>query len=179
MITLLKNIVILIVTLIFLLSCNQDSSLQSFMVKQQEQNDVISFDLTSDMLSLQEGMNTPENEEVLKSIKKANILAYQIDTLNIETYDKEKQQLTEIFKNEKYQELMRMGKGSNGVRVYSVGDGETLDELVVYANDNTKGWALVRVIGDHMQPDKILKLVNKIHLEDKQQLDKISDIFKN
>jgi hypothetical protein len=159
-------------------SCSSDTSLQKFIVEKQEREDIISFDLSSKMLSLKDTAHSIENAEILNTIKKANIIAYKIDTLNRDVYNNDKEQLTNILKNKKYSELMRTGKGSNVVRVYTIGNEEALDEVIVYLNDKTKGWALVRVIGDDMQPDKIMQLIDDVKLNDPKQLEMIANIFK-
>ncbi len=179
MITLVKYIVNILITILILMSCKNDNSLQQFMVKNQEKPEAISFDLSTDLLSLKENNNTPENVEILKSIKKTNVLAFKLDTLNKATYEKEKIQLKKIFENDKYQELMRFGKGSNAVKVYSVGTENAIDEFIIYANDNSKGWGIVRVTGENMQPDKILGLMSQIQLDkDNAQLINLTELFK-
>ncbi len=178
MLTLLKNFIIFISTVLAMISCNSDASIQKFIVEKQEREDIISFDLSSDMLSLKDSAHSIENAEILNSIKKANIIAYKIDTLNKDIYNDDKEQLINILKNKKYTELMRAGKGSNGVRVYTIGNEEALDEVIVYLNDKTKGWALVRVIGDNMQPEQIMGLIDDVRLNDPEQLEKITALFK-
>ena len=143
-------------------SCTNEKSLQQFIVNQQEKTDVISFDLPASMMALQEDMQTPENVSILKSIKKANILAYKIKTSNKEVYLSNKEQLKRILKQKKYAELMRYGKGSKGAKVHMVGTDESVDELIVFANDDTLGWLLIRIIGTNMQPQKIMQVFNKI-----------------
>lgn len=179
MITLIKYLVNLLITILFLMSCKNDNSLQQFMVKNQEKPEAITFDLSTDLFSLKGDNNTPENVEILKSIKKTNVLAFKTDTLDNAMYDKEKQQLKKIFDNEKYQELMRFGKGSNAVKIYTVGSENAIDEFIIYANDNSKGWGIVRVTGENMQPDKILKLMSQIEFDkDNAQLKNLSEMFK-
>jgi len=180
MLTLLKNFVVVILYIILILACNNDNSLQHFMVTQQEKPNVISIDISPSILSLDENITTPENKAILKTIHKANVMMYEIDTLNTKTYNADKEQLKKIFKNEKYQELMRFGKGSNGIKVFIVGDEKSIDELIVAGNDDTKGWVILRVIGENMQVEKILGLMNEIKLDkNNTQLKNIGEIFKN
>ena len=146
-------------------SCTNEKSLQQFIINQQEKSEIISFDLPTSMLALQEGMQTPENLETLKSIKKANILAFQINDLNKEIYLTEKEQLKTILKQEKYIELMRFGKASNGAKIYLVGEDDTIDELIISANDDSLGWLLIRIIGQDMQPEKILQLAKNMDFD--------------
>lgn len=156
------RLILLAAILSILGSCKNDKSLQQFIVNQQEKSDIISFDLPASMMALQEDMQTPENISILKSIKKANILAYKIKTSGKDTYLSDKEQLKTILKQKKYAELMRYGKGSKGAKVHMVGTDESVEELIVFANDDTLGWLLVRIIGTNMQPQEIMQVFNKI-----------------
>lgn len=178
MLSILKNFILVVITIILTISCKKEETLQKFMVENQERNDIIAFDISSDVLALKENSNNSENAEVLKTIKNASIIAYQIDSTNKTSYNQDVEKLNQVLKNKKYNELMRMGKGQNGVKVYTIGDENALDEVILYAKDEKKGWAIVRVTGKNMSPDKIMSLMNDIQLNDVEQLSKIKDIFK-
>jgi len=150
---------------LFFTSCTDELSLQQFIVNQQEKQDVISFDLSSSLLKATEELKSKEDLEILKSLKKINVLAYQIkDSLN-NRYQSEKQHISAILKQDKYQELMRYGKGSQGAKIYLLGEEEKIDELIIFGNDHKKGWLLIRVLGDNMQPEKIMQLMQKVDLK--------------
>jgi hypothetical protein len=73
---------------------------------------------------------------------------------------------------------MRYGKGSNGFKVYTVGNEETLDEVIGIGMDDTKGWAIVRITGNNMQPDKIIGLMNDLKLDqNNNQFDKLKEFM--
>jgi hypothetical protein len=131
------------------------------MVEHLEQNDIYNIDLSTDIVSLQEDFQTPENQEILQSIDKITLMAFKKNETTQEKYQSELAQLREILKNKKYDELMRVGKGSQGVKVCSIGGEMSLDEVVVLANDHEQGWLIVRILGDNMNPEKILNLIQK------------------
>jgi len=150
---------------LFLGGCNTKKSLQVFIVDQQEKSDVISVDVpASSMLSLNDKIKTKEDLAVLKTLKKAIVLAYQVTDQTKERYLTEVKQVKGILKQEKYAELMRFGKGSSGARVYVIGEEEMVDEIIIFANDHTKGWLLVRVLGKAMNPSKMIELMKKVDL---------------
>lgn len=148
-------------------SCKNDNekSLQQFIIEQQERNNIISFDIPSSLLSLNENMQAPEDIETLKSIKKASILAFKIADFDKETYLSDKKRFKTILKQKKYAELMRFGNASNGARIHMIGDEDAVDEFIVYANDDKLGWLLVRVLGKNMKPEDIMSMAQKLNLD--------------
>ena len=169
----------ILVSLIF--SCKNELSLQQFIIEQQEKQDIISFDLSSSLLTATENLQSDEEIKTLKSFKKINILAYQIKDSIDNRYKDEIQHVKNIFKNKVYSELIRYGKGTQGAKVYLVGnDNDEIDEIVVFANDQDLGWLLVRILGDDMKPEKIMQLIQKIDF-DKGDFDflKFKDILNN
>jgi len=146
-------------------SCTNQKSLQKFIVDQQEKSNIISFDLPASLLSINEELQTPENLETLKTIKKANILAFKINETNKKLYLAKKQEVKDILKQKKYVELMRYGKASNGAGINMVGDENSIDELIIFANDDKVGWLLVRILGNKMQPEKIMRLLKNIDFD--------------
>ena len=170
---------IIVVSLIFL-ACNNDLSLQQFIVKQQEKQDVISFDLSSSLLAATDKITSQEDINTLKSIKKINILAYQLTDSTKSRHTSEKQHIKNILKQEKYQELIRYGKGNQEAKIYLVGNEEALNELIVFANSNDLGWLIVRVLGKNMKPEKIIKVMQQIDFKDTDlNFSKIKNILKN
>jgi len=167
----------MLASLIF--SCTNSLSLQQFIIEQQEKQDVISFDLSSSLLTATEDLQSEEDIETLKSLKKINVLAYQIKDSSRTRYTDEIKHVKSLFKQDEYSELIRYGKGSQGAKVYLVGDDDKIDEIVVFANDQDLGWLLVRVLGNDMKPEKIMKLMQKIDFDKRDfDLSKFKDILK-
>jgi len=177
-----KNISIYLIGLVILaslvFSCKNEKSLQQFIVTQQEKADVISVDIPVSLLALKEELQDEDDIETLKSVKKANILAYQIKDSSKARYQADKKHLKEILKGDKYAELVRLGKGNNGAKIYMVGDDQAIDELIVFANDDALGWLVLRVLGDDMKPEKIMQLMQKVDLENSNfDLSEIKDVL--
>lgn len=177
MLTILKNIIIIVITIILALSCKREETLQRFMAENQERNDIIAFDISSNMLTLKENAEKSENIEILKTIENASIIAFNLDSTNQKTYKQDVEKLNIVLNSKKYNELMRMGKGQNGVKVLTLGNENTLDEVIVYSKDDKKGWVIVRITGKNMAIDKIMGLINKIDINDVEQIKKIVAIF--
>ena len=143
-------------------SCTNNLSLQQFIIEQKEKQDVISFNLSSSLLTAADNLQSEADIETLNSLKKINVLAYQINDSSDTRYTDEIKHIKAVFTQDKYAELIRYGKGTQGAKVYLVGDDDQIDEIVVFANDQELGWLLVRILGNDMQPEKIMQLMQKI-----------------
>jgi hypothetical protein len=169
---------LVIMTSLFFISCNNNLSLQQFIINQQEKQDVISFDISASLLSATDQLQSKEDIEILKSLKKINVIAYQIKEASQNRYKVEKKHINSILKQDKYQELIRYGKGSQGAKLYLVGEETSLDELIIFANDNKVGWLIIRVLGNDMQPEKIMNILQKIDFDNTDfNISKFKHIF--
>jgi len=168
----------LVIMTSLLFSCKNKLSLQQFFVEQQEVQDVISFDLSSSLLAAAKNLQSEDEINTLKSLKKINILAYQIKDSTNDKYKEDIKRVKEVLNQDEYAELMRYGKGSQGAKVYLVDDGEKINEIIIFANDKEKGWLLVRVLGNDMKPEKIMQLVKNIDFDKNDfDLSKLKDII--
>ena len=165
-----KKVVLIVMSIMILnsllISCNNEPSLQEYYVEKQESNDFISLDLPSSIITLSDDV-TSEMKETMASIKKLNILAFKIDSLNKEEYLVEYKNVKDILKNDKFNELVRMKHKNANIIIKYLGTDEAVDEFILFAADNTKGFALARVLGNKMNPEKIMKLAQNINDVDK------------
>ena len=166
--------------LLLLASCASSPSLQKYYIDNQDDDNFISLDLPASLVSLKDNAS-PDAQQTLESIKKLNVLAFVKNDDNKIEYDAENTKVKSIIKNSKYVELMRIkDKGRNIIVKYEGNeDDETIDELVVYANDKAQGFALVRVLGDKMEPGKILQMMNEIGDIDGDSFKGMKDLAKN
>ncbi|PKP24182.1 MAG: DUF4252 domain-containing protein [Bacteroidetes bacterium HGW-Bacteroidetes-2] len=160
--TITKFSVLVLLILVFL-GCNSETSLQKYYVEKQKDNDFISLDIPSSLLSKKENSLTIDQKETLNSIKKMNLLALQNKIENIDVYEEEKEKVTAILSDEKYKTLMKFGTNTMGATLKFTGEEDAIDELIVFASDDSKGFALIRVIGDHMEPSKIIQLMEGVN----------------
>ena len=141
-----------------LVSCNQGESLQGYYVANQETPNFVSVDIPVSFVKIDENDLTAEQLEAYESIDKLNMLGYS-KTANEEEYKAEVAKVHEILKNEKYEELMRGGNAKDGKFVVKmIGEGDAIDELIVFGTAKERGFAIVRVLGDDMDPAKIITL---------------------
>lgn len=158
--------IILGIMAIVLFSCNNKGSLQKYFVENSESSNFISLDVTPSIINTEKLTLSQKDKETLNSFEKMNILAFKKDSLNVKVYDVEKEKVKGLLKDEVYQELLKIGSGSEGGALYYVGDEEKINEFVLFANSKENGFAVVRILGDDMNPTRIMNLISLINKSD-------------
>lgn len=144
---------------LFFAGCEQKPTLQKYFVANSDNKDFISLDLAPTFINVDKVSLSTEEKEALESFKKINVLAFKSDSVNVKKFDEEREKVNTILKDKSYQQLMRVGSGKEGGAIYFVGQDEHIDEFVLYANKKENGFAVVRVIGDDMNPTDVLNLM--------------------
>lgn len=160
-----KITVIAFVIAFISISCDTNPSLQKYLVDSKENDAFISLDLPASILQLKDTDVSEEIKNALKTIKKVNFLALQITETNMDLFTSEKEKVKLILKNPKYKQLMRMNMGNANVSINYLGEEEAIDEVVIFGAENEKGFAIVRVIGENMNPAEIMKLAQEIKVD--------------
>jgi hypothetical protein len=177
-----KKILILALSVVLFLSCENKSTLQKYFVKNSESSNFITLDLTSNILKTDKIALTETDKEALNSFEKMNILAYKSDSTAIVQYENEIKEVKSILKDESYQQLMKVGNGLDGASVYFVGnDDEHIEEFVVLAGKKENGFAVIRVLGNDMNPTHIMNMMNLLQKAniDIDQLKPLEQLVKN
>ncbi|NOR28492.1 MAG: DUF4252 domain-containing protein [Lutibacter sp.] len=157
---------LVIAVVLLTIACDTNPSLQKYYVDSKENSEFISIDLPSSILQLKETEVSDDVKNALETIKKVNFLALQLNETNNDLYTSEKAKVKAILKNPKYKQLVRMNMGKSNVTVNYLGEEDAIDEVVIFGADNEKGFAVVRVIGENMNPAAILKLTQDIKMDD-------------
>ncbi len=157
----LTNYIVLAVIAIASMACGSEASLQKYYIDSQDNKNFISVDVPASIIKLKDDIE-PEAKEAFKSLKKMNVLAFTKNESNEAEYTIEKAKVSKILKNSKFKELFRMKDKGKSILVKYEGDDESMDEVIVYASDKKQGFALVRILGDEMTPEKIMKLGKSI-----------------
>lgn len=171
-------LVVAISTLI--VSCDSYPSLQKYYVDSQSSADFIALDIPASIVTLKEEDASEEVRATLKTIKKINFLGFQMSDTNIDEYKIEQQKVKAILKNPKYQELIRLNMGAKSLVVKFLGEEDAIDEVIFYGADKELGFALVRVLGDKMNPAKMMALAQEINIDgDAAGLQQIGSFLKS
>ena len=173
------KIISFLTIIVILTSCDNGKSLQKYYVENQEDSDFLAVDVPTSLFTNNENLDA-EQKETLETIKKINVLALQKE-LDPQKYESEKLKLDEIFKDEKYQLLMKYGGADKKAELYFTGKDDAIDELIVYGYDNDRGLGVARVLGKDMNPQKIMKMMKSFENGDVDVsgLKGVIDIFGN
>lgn len=164
---------------LLLTSCKSDPSLQKYFVENSENKDFVSMDIAPSILNLDKTKLSLSQTEALKSFDKMNVLAFKITDKNKAQFEIERAKVTAILKDEKYQQLMKFGSGKEGASVSFVGTDDKIEEFVLFGNQKTTGFAVVRILGKDMNPTSILEMISAMKESklDMEQLKPLAALF--
>lgn len=145
---------------LILSSCNSKPSLQKYFVENSEKKNFIALDVSASIINSDKTNLTAEQKTALGSFEKMNVLAFKLDKSNQKEYEIESQKVTQILNNEKYQSLMKVGSGRDGASVSFVGDENHINEFVFFAKRKENGFAVVRILGNDMNPNNIMNMIS-------------------
>jgi hypothetical protein len=175
-ITLLFSLVFLV---LFASSCKNEKSLQGYLVDTSGKEGFYTGDLpVSSVLSAKAAVSE-DVKETIRSIKKINV-AFLIKTAeNTAAYEIEKEKLKNIFKdNNTYKNLMSMKAKGMNVKVYYSGDTNAVNEVVAFGFGKEAGVGVARLLGENMNPAKIIATINSMDFEESSaSLKQLSKIF--
>jgi hypothetical protein len=166
-----------------MVSCDGEQSLQEYYVDHKENDNFVMLDVPASLISPQSDKLTSNQKEVVQSVKKINILALPLNAETQILFKPETEKVKAILARDGYEELMSFGKPSQRMRLYFKGDEDAIDEVVVFAQDENKGFVLARVLGDNMNVADMVKLTQTMSKDSSSfktgQFEGIMDIFKN
>jgi hypothetical protein len=173
------KIILALVVLAFY-SCDNETTLQEYYVENQGNKQFLALDVPSSLLTGSGSRLDAEQKATLETIKKVNLMAYPMNDENKASYEQEKEKLTAILQNDKYNTLIKYGGGSRKAELYYLGEEDAIDEFVVFGSDQEKGFAVARVLGEDMKPEALIKLLKSfqegdIDIEGLQSLTSFKD----
>lgn len=139
------------------------------------------MDISPNILNVDKAKLSAEQNEALNSFDKMNILAFKANQNNQTEFEAERNKVKTILKDPKYQELMKFGSGKEGASVSYVGSDDNIKEFVIFANRKENGFAVVRVLGEDMNPNNIMTLMSVLQNSkiDMEQLKPLEQLLKN
>ena len=176
-----KKLLLLVSCMIIIYSCEDKPTLQKYYVKNTESPKFIALDLASSIIKTDKVSLSETEKAALESFEKMNILAFRTDSTNTAGYEKEIKEVKAILKDESYQQLMKAGSGNDGAAIYFVGnDDEHIEEFVVLAGKKENGFAVVRVLGNDMNPTHIMNMLSLLQKSqvDMEQLKPLQQLMK-
>ena len=175
-----KIIITAIICGFLITSCKNEPSLEKYFVENTENKDFVQLDVSPSILNIDAKKISSEQAAALKSFDKMNVLAFKINDKNKAQFETERAKVTEILKDKKYQQLMKFDSGKEGASVSFVGDDEHISEFVLFGNQKDKGFAVVRVLGNDMNPTSIMTMITALQSSniDMDQLKSLTEMLK-
>ena len=157
-----KSLIPSFFVLFLMASCNSGPSLQQYFVDHREDANFLSIDIPISVLDLDGVELTESQKAAVTSIKKLNVLAFRKKDSNQNQMTTEISQIKSILDTQGWDELMKinskMGKGV----VKVVGADDAIDEVVLFGEHPEKGFMVVRMLGDNMNPANLIPLLKAI-----------------
>lgn len=169
-----------LLVLVTLISCKSEPSLQKYFVENTNNKDFIALDVSSSILNLDKAKLSAEQNEALKSFDKMNILAFKANDKNQAQFETERAKVKAILKDPKYQKLISFGSGKDGASISYIGTDDNIKEFIVFANRKENGFAVVRVLGENMNPNNIMTIISVLKESkiDMEQLKPLQQLVK-
>jgi len=179
MTTIVKYITVAALALFSLMSCNTETSLQEYLVAKQDDDAFMKVDLPSSLLDSEESTLDTEQKDILKTVKKVNVVAYPLKDGNLAEYHTEKDKVNTILADNTYKLLSKMKSNGMDITLKYVGEEDAIDEVIVFASSDEKGFAVFRLLGKNMRPEQMLQLVNSLDQSNvnMSQLSTITNLF--
>jgi len=163
-----KKAVIVLSVLAIFISCNQQKTIQTYIVEKQDKPGFMSVDLPMSLIQLNTDKAPLEVKEAYGSIKKVNVLGLPYLNNN-EAYEIEKKAILSILNNSTlYKNLMKMDMNGMRIFIYYNGDANDINEVIVFGYSKKIGVGVARVIGNHMNPTKITQMAEYLKIDPNQ-----------
>ena len=147
-------------------SCSSTQSLQEYYVDNSENPNFLSVDLPVSLLNMEKADLNAEQREALNSLKKMNVLAFKKTDANTIEFEAEKTTVKAILKNEKFIDLMKLNTSYGKGVIKYMGNDEMIDEVIIYGDNDEKGFMLIRVLGNNMKPANLIQFIQAIQKSD-------------
>lgn len=163
-----------------LMSCSNEPSIQKYFVENSGKKDFIALDVSPSIINIDKSKLTADQQTALNSFDKMNVLIFKSNGKNDAQYQSETQKVGDILKDETYQELMKIGSGKDGASVSFVGDENDIDEFIFFAKNKDNGFAVVRILGNDMNPNNIMNMIGILQIAnvDMEQLKPLQGLLK-
>lgn len=143
-------------------ACSSTQSLQEYYVDNADNPNFLSVDLPTSLLDIKKDEMSEEQQQTLQSLKKLNVLAFKKTDSNIQEFQTEKAKVKAILKNKRFNELMKMNTSFGRATISYLGEDDAIDEIIIYGDSDDKGFMLVRVLGDNMNPANMAQFIQAL-----------------
>lgn len=173
-----STILSLLLVVFLATSCNNDKSLQKYLVETSGKEGFMTGDIPVSSLISAKADVSDEIKETIKSVQKINVVFLAKTDENQALYETDKSTLKRIFTNKDYKSLGKMKAQGMNISVYYTGETDSLDEVIAFGYSNEVGVGVARLLGENMNPAKMLDMLQNITM-DENSVKSIGGMFKN
>ncbi|TKD60706.1 DUF4252 domain-containing protein [Flavobacterium sp. ASW18X] len=161
-------------------ACSDKQTLQEYYVENQENPEFLIVDIPASILNMDKVNLTDTQQEAVNSLRKLNVLAYQKKDDNEAEFTAEKTKVNAILKDDRFVELMKINTQFGKGVVKYLGEEDAIDEVVIFGASDDKGFAVIRVLGENMNPAHLVQLIQALDKSDfnGEGLEGVANIFK-
>lgn len=164
--SIIKHIMVVVIGIMMLASCSNQQSLQEYYVDNQENNDFILVDVPTSLLGSNINLLSEDQQNVLKTVRKVNLMAYQTKEGDTAKMQLERDKVKTILATDDYEELMKVNSDMGSMRLYFKGEEDAIDEVIFFGADDNKGFMLARLLGDDMKVGDMMRLAGSLEESD-------------
>lgn len=158
---------IIVLAVVFAISsCSSEISLQQYFISNAENPNFMSFDVPASLLNLEKVEMGITQKEAISSLKKLNVLAFKKNEGNSADFEVHRATVKRILKGSDFSELMKMNTEFGKATIQLKGDDDAIDEIVIYGDNDDKGFVLIRVLGNNMNPANFVQLIQAMEKSD-------------
>lgn len=171
---------IILVLFMTFISCKNEPSLDKYFVESAAKKEFIALDLSPSMINTSKVKLTQGQLDALNSFEKMHVLYLKKTETNSRAFEKERLKIKNILKDEKYQDLMKLGLGKDGANISYVGTEDNIIEFVINGSKNDLGLGVIRIQGKYMNPMNVLTVLQAMQSGnlDVEALKPILDLMK-
>lgn len=161
---------ILLVVLAFLISCQNQQSVQEYLVAKQDDPAFKTLSLTPNLLTSTFDELAEDEVATLEKVKSVN-LAFLVNDPESQKFSNESEILEDIMRQKQYKSLMRINTNNKKMNLLYIGDPDAIDELLFYGNSEDIGLLLARINSYDLEPNDVMKIVKMAKDFDLDQLE--------
>lgn len=171
-----KAILSTLLLAMLLVSC-QTNTLQTYMIDSKEDDNFISVDFSLKTFVDNFDELPEDQKELFKDVNKVNFLAFKKNGSNDDAYKTKQTELSAILSNQfKDNQLMAVNSDDMQIQMYADDLEKTVEEIILYANDASQGFMVMRLLGDDLNPANFYKILK---MSDNMNFDSLESLIKS
>jgi Domain of unknown function (DUF4252) len=147
---------------LLLASCSNEPTVQKYFVQKSEEKGFVAVDIAPSIIKTDKLKLNDDEKKALDCLHHINVIFLRADGTNTQQVAKEQAEVKTILKNDEYDELIKFNGMGGGGSINTKGEGEHLEEFVIFMHQKDNGMGVVRVTGQDMTPANVMTIAGLI-----------------